>query len=169
MIHDVKRGGIVMLCKRDLLRYLAILGFVLFTLAFAFGCRGKEEEEHEGKVAATRSDEISIFVLIDPNKADSLVVVPDSAYLVVKRQKAHWIALQGDLTDIDFKVDKGAGAGAQTNAAMEPHGKPEKPKCAKTHCTMGNPPTEKGIFPYSITLQLNDKTYKVDPQLVLGD
>jgi hypothetical protein len=169
VIHVVKRGGIVMLCKRDILRPLAFLGFVLFTLTFAVGCRGDKMKEHGGAAAASPSDEVSIFVLIDPNKANSLVVVPDSAYLVVKKQKAHWIALQGDLTDIDFNVKKGAGAGAQTQAAMEPHGRPEKPNCMKMQCTMGNPPTEKGTFPYTITLQLNGTTYRADPQLVVGD
>ncbi len=144
---------------------LALLGFVIFTLSFAAGCRAKEEERM-GRPPAYRADEVAVFVLIDPTKPGSLVVVPDSTYLIANKQKAHWIALQGDLTDIDFNVKKGGGS---TQTAMASRTKPEKPDCVKVECTMRKSPTEAATFPYAVTLRLNDKVYRADPQLIVGD
>ena len=83
----------------------------------------------------------------------TVVVVPESTYLAVGKQVPHWIPFRGEITKIEFK-----------------NGNPFEGQvpCSQGHCKPSAPPRAKGTFPYSVTITLDGKEYKVDPQLIVG-
>lgn len=146
---------------------LALFIVVGLTLISFFGC---VEKERPGitQTPPGLSDEVTILVYVsDPENPNSLVIVPDSAYLVAERQKAHWLPMQGTLTDVTFK-DAAASPRKEMSMKQGAGPRPGKPVCEKGNCKMMTPPNLVGTFPYSLSLQLNGRTYVADPQLIVG-
>ena len=100
-------------------------------------------------------NEIPIMVFAaDLNDPQSVVVVPDEAYVMVKKQTPHWVSWQGEIVDVKFE---------------DVTDKPEKPEVHRGHCKMKNAPLKHGKYKYTISLRVNGKIYTADPQLIVGD
>jgi hypothetical protein len=103
-----------------------------------------------------QSDEVAISVyLLDPDGSNpTVIVVPESTYLVADRQTPHWLpGGVGEITEIKFK------AGDPFERSVP---------CSNGHCKPARAPSKQGKFPYSVTIRHHGTDYKLDPQLIIG-
>ncbi len=134
------------------------------TLLLAVGCQPEKSGPPPGPTpvrAADLSNEVPILVyVVDPSDVHSEVfVVPNSAYVHADLQSPHWIAFQGDITDITFR---------QKTPGPTPPTTPETPTCNRGHCKVSKPPKEVGTFTYTLSIKAGGNKYTVDPQLIIG-
>jgi hypothetical protein len=100
-------------------------------------------------------NEVPIMVFVeDLNDPNSVVVVPDEAYVISNKQKPHWISWQGEIVDVEFEKTSGS---------------PEKPVSARGHAKLQNHHPTPGSYKYKVSLRVNGKIYTADPRLVVGN
>ncbi|MBZ5554188.1 MAG: hypothetical protein LAO21_15840 [Acidobacteriia bacterium] len=100
-------------------------------------------------------NEVPIMVFAeDLNDPNSVVVVPDEAYVISNKQKPHWVSWQGEVVDVEFEKASGS---------------PEKPACNRGHAKSKSHPLTPGSYKYTVSLRVNGKIYKGDPRLVVGN